>query len=166
MKLKNGRILQIAEVLSKSLSSTLGSPAQGFYSRKISPPNICLWRLAELASKRAGGLWKTETLVLKGICKTLYSVRGGTEALVWTETGWDSLTKSGESHKEAGVNWNSWRCTLWLQPSWGAHFTRGHWCGQAAFWSPLSSLWSTWAQPVSEGWPWPWNNQVPGQSDQ
>lgn len=82
MKLKNGRILQIAEVLSKCLSSTLGSPAQGFYSRKISPPNICLRRLAELASKRAGGLWKTETLVLKGICKTLYSVRGGTEALV------------------------------------------------------------------------------------
>ena len=93
-------------------------------------------------------------------------MRGSTEALVWMETGWDSLTKPGEPHKEAGVNWDSWRRTLWLQPSWGAHFTMGHWCGQAAFWSPLSSLLSTWAQPLLEGWPWPWNDQVPGQSDQ
>lgn len=52
-----------------------GSPERGSCTRKRSPQNIWHWRSVGLIFKRTTGLWVIETPLLKGINKTLHTVR-------------------------------------------------------------------------------------------
>ena len=54
----------------RGLSPTLGSFAWGSCTGMMSPQNFWLWSPAGLVWGKAGGLWKTET-VLKGLTKNL-----------------------------------------------------------------------------------------------
>lgn len=50
------------------------------YTRKMSPHNIWLWRPVGFTLGRAGGLWKTETLLLKGSHVNSLALSTSTEA--------------------------------------------------------------------------------------
>ena len=45
-----------------------GSPTWGTCTRKMSPHNVWLWKPVGLTSRRARGLWETETALLKDSC--------------------------------------------------------------------------------------------------
>ena len=123
-----------------STREPIGLHSLGVLQQEDEPQNIWLWRPAGLTFRRARGMWGTDS-----------TLKGGTQSLSC------SMTKSRSSDlKEAWVRptcW-TWRAPQtgrkqleltvghrhWQQLFWGFVAPQGHWCWQAPFWDPPSSL--------------------------
>ena len=81
------------------------------------------------------------TPLLKSTYKISHAPGPRTEAVSQKEPGSETLADLGEPCGEAGGNWDSpWSHRHWQQPFWGVIPPQGHWCWEAAFWNPPSSL--------------------------
>lgn len=119
----NRRVIIIAEVNLKRLG-VWASPAQGSWNRRMSPSNIWFWRSAGLLCRRPGGLLKTETPLIKGVCKTSHTLSPRAKAVIWKDPRADPLADLGESPREAGGKQDSlWEHRCWQQPFQGAYST-------------------------------------------
>ena len=121
------------------LSPTLGSPAKGSCTSEINPPqNICLWRPAGLTFGRPRGRWEIETPFLKGKHKTSHDPRQKQKferSLV--QTHWLILKSFPERQEVTRTYPGDRHCSSHFQELILPH---GHWCCQAPFFNPPSSL--------------------------
>ena len=125
----------ISQVLPKVQGSEphIRLPSFGMLSLR----NICFWRLVGLTFKKPKGLWEIAIPLLKGLHKILHTLGPRAEIVIWKELGSDHLLILVKSPREAEGNWSS--------PPGDSHFGEfillcGHWCWQASFWNPPSSL--------------------------